>query len=118
MLAGSVGVDQAGPLAGLVVDEWTEVVPSRSETTGIAFQFDPPDSAAPQAILIAVPPVIGRPWTVGGLNRTLLETLELARLRLVQPATLGAVAHYLPAACLAFNLAADAVSTDLHPLAR
>jgi len=92
-------------------------VPSPRETTGIAFQFDPPDSAAPQAILLAVPPVIGRPWTVGGLNRVLAETLELARLRLVQPAALGPVAHYLPAACLAFNLAGDTVSTDLMPLA-
>jgi hypothetical protein len=61
------------PLAGLLVDGWTEVVPSRSETTGIAFQYDWPDSAAPQAIL--------------------LETLDLARLRLVQPGALGAVAR-------------------------
>jgi hypothetical protein len=109
--------DLARPLAGLLVDEWTEVVPSRSETTGIAFQYDPPDSAAPQAILLAVPPVLGQPWTQGLLNRVLLETLDLARLRLAQPGALGAVAHYLPAACLALNLSADAVSTDLMSLA-
>jgi hypothetical protein len=109
--------DLAAPLAGLLVDEWTEVVPSRSETTGIAFQRDPPDSAAPQAILLAVPPVVGRPWTQGLLNRVLAETLDLARQRLAQPNELGAVAHYLPAACLAFNLSGDAVSTDLMALA-
>jgi hypothetical protein len=106
-----------GPLCGLQVDEWTEVVPSASETTGIAFQYDPPDAAAPQAILLAVPPVVGEPWRVGTLNRVLLETLDLARLRGVEPGALGDVAHYLPATYLAFNVDNDAVSTDLNPLA-
>ncbi|MCU0256165.1 MAG: hypothetical protein MUF56_05800, partial [Solirubrobacteraceae bacterium] len=49
--------DLTAPLEGVLVDEWTEVVPSRSETTGIAFQRNPPDSAAPQTILLALPPV-------------------------------------------------------------
>jgi hypothetical protein len=109
--------DLGGPLAGLLVDEWTELVPSRAETTGIAFQYDPPDSSAPQAILLAVPPVIGEPWTVGGLNRVLLETLELLRLRGVDPARLGDASHFLPATYLAFNVAGDAVSSDLNMLA-
>jgi hypothetical protein len=106
-----------GDLCGLLVDEWTELVPSRNETTGIAFQYDPPDASAPQAILLAVPPVIGKPWTVGGLNRVLLETLDLLRLRAVDPVALGDLGHYLPATYLAFNANADAVSTDLNPLA-
>jgi hypothetical protein len=105
-----------GPLCGLLVDEWTELVPSREETTGIAFQYDPPDASAPQAILLAVPPVVGEPWTVGGLNRVLLETLDLARLRAVDPAALGDVAHFLPATYLAFNAHGDAVSSDLNLL--
>ena len=49
-------VDLAAPLAGLLVDEWTEVVPSRTETAGLAFRYDPPDAMAPQAMLLAVPP--------------------------------------------------------------
>ena len=106
-----------GDLCGLLVDEWTELVPSRSETTGIAFQYNPPDASAPQAILLAVPPVVGKPWTVGGLNRLLLETLDLLRIRAIDPAALGDAAHYLPATYLAFNANADAVSTDLNPLA-
>lgn len=106
-----------GELCGLLVDEWTEMVPSRNETTGLAFQYDPPDAAASQAILLAVPPVAAEPWTVGTLNRVLLETLDLVRLRNVDPGSLGRVAHYLPATYLAFNINADAVSTDLNPLA-
>ena len=49
------------------------------------------DSAAPQAILLAVPPVVGEPWTVGNLNRVLLETLDMLRIRAVDPTALGDV---------------------------
>jgi hypothetical protein len=73
--------------------------------------------AAPQAILLAVPPVVGEPWRVGTLNRVLLETLDMLRIRAVDPTALGDVAHYLPATYLAFNANGDAVSTDLNPLA-
>ena len=65
--------------------EWAEVVPSDTQTTGVAFRYDPPESMAPQAILLAVPPVPGEPWTVGSLNQVLIETLELAHLRTVPP---------------------------------
>jgi len=105
-----------GALTGLLIDEWTEVVPHRSETTGIVFRYDPPDAAPPQAILLAVPPVEDEPWTVGTLNQVLLETLDLAHLRACGPAELESAGHYLPAAVLAFNLDGDAVSTDLNPL--
>ena len=104
-------------LAGLLVDEWVEVVPSRSETTGIAFQFDPPDTCAPQAILLAVPPVAGKAWTVFTLNRVLIETFELARMRALDPAALGDIAHYLPALHFAFNIDGDAVATDFSGIA-
>ena len=50
-------VDPRQPLAGLLIDEWVEINPSAKETTGIVFQFNPPDAYAPQSILLAVPPV-------------------------------------------------------------
>ena len=59
-------IDPTASMAGLLIDEWVEVVPSRSETTGIAFQHNAPDARAPQAILLAVPPGWarrGRPGT-------------------------------------------------------
>ena len=108
--------DLTGALAGLLVDEWTEIIPSATETTGVAFRYDPPDAMAPQAVLLAVPPVPGEPWTVGTLNQVLLETLDLAHLRTVGPDLLGDAGQYLPAAMLAFNADGDAVSTDLNPL--
>ena len=117
VLTGDSGPDFDGVLAGLLIDEWVEIVPSASETTGIAFRYDPPDATAPQAILLAVPPVPAQPWSVGTLNQVLLETLDLARQRAVDPAHLDETAHYLPAIYLAFNIEGEAVSTDPAPLA-
>jgi hypothetical protein len=110
--------DPAQALTGLMVDEWVEVVPSRTETTAIAFQYDPPNVCAPQNVLLAVPPVPGKPWTVADLHRVLLETLDLAKLRTVDTEALGELAQYLPALFFAFNAEDDAVSTDFTPLTR
>lgn len=111
-------VNPARALVGLLIDEWVEVVPSRLETTALAFQFNPPDACAPQAILLAVPPVPGKPWTAWDLQRVLLETLELAKLRAVDPQSLGELAQYLPALYFGFNEAKAVVSTDFAPLTR
>ena len=47
-------------MTGLLLDEWVEIVPNTRETTALAFQFDGPNSCAPQSVLIAVPPCPGR----------------------------------------------------------
>jgi hypothetical protein len=108
----------AQPISALVIDEWTDIVPSSAETTAVAFQFNPPNAFAPQSILIAVPPVRGQDWTVEGLRRVLVETLDLAKLRAVDPSLLGAAAQFLPALYLAFNAADHAVSTDFKSLTK
>jgi len=105
-------VDAKKSLAGLLIDEWVEVVPSATETTGIALQYDQPNATPPQTIPVAVPPEVDVPWTVWSLQQVLLETLDLARIRAVDPDALDEVGHYLPALYFAFNLAGDTVSTD------
>lgn len=105
-------VDVRQPLAGLLIDEWVEVVPSPKETTGITLQYDQPNAAPPQTILIAVPPEVDSPWTVWSLQQVLLETLDLARIRAVDLDALDEVGHYLPALYFAFNTAGETVSTD------
>jgi hypothetical protein len=105
-------VNARQPLSGLLIDEWVEVVPNVKETTGVALQYDQPNAAPPQTILIAVPPKTGLPWTVQSLQQVLLETLDLARIRAVDPDALGEVGHYLPALYFAHNTAGDTVSTD------
>lgn len=104
------------PIAGLLIDEWVEAVPNAKETTGVALQYDQPNSVPPQTILIAVPPALGLPWTVGSLQQVLLETLDLARIRAVDPDALGEVGHYLPALYFAYNAAGDTVSTDFSTI--
>jgi hypothetical protein len=116
VLQTNMTIDTAQALSGLLIDEWTEVVPNDRETTAITFQFDPPDARPPQNVLVAVPPVPGADWTPDSLQRVLVETLDLAKLRAVDPELLGETAQYLPALYLAFNVNNDAVSTDLAPL--
>jgi hypothetical protein len=112
----ALSLDVARPLAGLLIDEWVEVVPSAIETTGMVFQFDRPNAAPPQSVLLAVPPDLDTGWTLQTLQQVLLETLDLARLRTVDPQTLDQIGHYLPAAYFAVNATRDTVSTDFASL--
>lgn len=94
--------DFSGPIAGLFVDEWTEVVPGTAETTGLTFQYDAPGNRAPQAILLAVPPDDDG-WSVDRLAATVEEALELSKLRTVDPDALGGLGRLLPALCFPEN---------------
>ncbi|GAA2093889.1 hypothetical protein GCM10009841_03930 [Microlunatus panaciterrae] len=121
------GADQL-PAAGstgtaLLVDEWSESVPYREEVTGVALHYDQPDSTAPQAILVAVPPVLDQPWTLTDLAATLHDTLEIARNRMVEVEHLGAsrygqllpllVGEVVPHAA-GSEVAGDRVILDFH----
>jgi hypothetical protein len=103
------------PLAGLVVDEWVEVVPAAEITTGLAFNYDGPGARPPQTVLLAVAPGTDA-WDVAMVEKTVKEALELARLRAVDPKALGDDVLYqraLPALYVSLNLAGEAISTDL-----
>ncbi|MEU4220219.1 hypothetical protein [Actinoplanes sp. NPDC026623] len=108
-----------GSAAGLVLDEWTEVVPNTRETTAVAYHFDTPSATAPQAVLVAVPPDDRPVWSLDLIERTLLEAMDLARLRLVDfealhpidPDALTDIGQFLPAAYFAANPAGDVPST-------
>ena len=94
--------EQGGPtprrLAGLIVDEWNEVIPSDEETTSVSFHYDRPTAQAPQSVLLAVPPVVeaGEEWTDEMLTNIVLDTMELARLRGVDSALLGEWLQLVP----------------------
>jgi hypothetical protein len=90
-------VDWTQPVAGLMIDSWTDVVPTRTITTGLAFNYDAPKPQAPQSILIAVPPNANRDWEYEDLEATLLETFDMMRMRLLGQAPGGALGDYLPA---------------------
>jgi hypothetical protein len=107
------------PWAGLLLDTWPELLPSREEDAAAAFQYDAPRAEAPQAVLLAVPPAAPQPgatWSYEALERTLLGTLELARSRAVDLDHLGPHAQLLPLTFLAANRANMAVSTSFAGL--
>ncbi len=105
-------VPSNGPVAGIVFDEWVEVlpgsyslsptkagpdpVPAESEMTGVSFHFDRPDAKAPQAILLAVPPDPKRGWTADVLALVVRDTLESAKLRAVDLGDLPLLDDILP----------------------
>ena len=101
----------AGPVSGLIFDGWTEPVPGRRATTGVAVHFDRPGAQPPQAVLLAMPPDEGD-WTVDHLEHLLLETLELATFRAVGPETLAHLGHTLPAVFLADGAAVSIVPAE------
>jgi hypothetical protein len=68
-----------------LIDDWTEVIPTRNETTGIAFNFDQPNATPPQALLFAVTPQQKGRWTWDDLVGILNDTLLRAKLRAVEP---------------------------------
>ena len=105
--------------AGLVLDQWTELVPGASELTAAAVNYDSPNTQAPQAMLLAVPAVEGGVngrWDLDTLVDTLQETLDLAKVRAVDGELLGALGQLLPAIYLSTNTRDETISTDLRPL--
>ncbi|MEM9230424.1 MAG: hypothetical protein AAGB10_12530 [Pseudomonadota bacterium] len=89
----------SGSLAGLLLDEWTETLPTRTEETGLAVHFDRPNSEAPQSLLLALPADFTGSWGWQDLVDTVRETMDMARLRAIEPDQIDttAYARFLPA---------------------
>ena len=104
-----------GPRCGLVFDEWNEVIPADRETTGIAVNVDRPDSEPPQALLLVVPPTKTGTWRFDDLVAAVYETLDLAKIRAVEPEHLDdtAYAQLLPATVMSATRQPITISTDL-----
>jgi hypothetical protein len=95
----AVGFRPAEPQKGLLIDEWTEIIPSKSEVTGIAFHFNQPNTEPPQTLLLAVTPEVTGAWTWDKLVDILRDTLRRAQMRAVEPEQLGDTVYgqFLPA---------------------
>ncbi|MGN6435171.1 MAG: hypothetical protein ACTHMM_01510 [Agriterribacter sp.] len=84
--------------AGIIIDEWMEIIPNKTETTGITLNYNQPNAMPPQSLLLAVTPVITGKWDWEDLVFTLLDTLEMAKNRAVEPDHIdqSALSHILP----------------------
>ena len=107
--------DGTEPQCGVLLDEWTEVVPGETETTGITFHFDKPNSEPPQAILLATPTQFTGAWKWDDLVNTLHETLDMARTRAVEPQELDQteLSVFLPATIMATTWQPITIAADL-----
>jgi len=105
------GVNQCG----IIVDEWTEVIPAATRDTGITFNFARPDNEPPQSMLLVVSASNTGAWQWADLVGALNETLDLAKKRAVEPAFLDPTMYsrFLPAAVAASTTYGITIATPL-----
>ncbi len=105
---------------GILIDSWTETVPSPDQSTGIAFNYNRPNAMPPQAVLLAVPPEITGHWSWDALVGILNDTLRRAKMRAVEPLLLDQrtanpeLSVLLPAVISEFQQYALNVSLDFR----
>lgn len=85
--------------SGFLFEEWTEVLPTLTQTTGLAFHYDRPNCEAPNSLLLALPARIDGSWDWDDIVDALHETLDMAKKRTVEPGQLAETqfAAFLPA---------------------
>lgn len=119
---GPAGFDGTRTQCGLLLDEWGEVVPVKDADaalpqrhTGITFNYNRPDSEAPQAILLVTPASDTEQWQWTDLVGALNETLDLAKKRALEPAQIDNTpyASFLPATVMAATLYGISITTSL-----
>jgi hypothetical protein len=107
--------DKTSRQCGLLIDEWTEVIPATSRNTGITFHYDRPNNEAPQSFLLVTPASATGQWVWDDLVGTLNETLDLAKKRAVEPVQIDATTYsrFLPATIMAVAYYGISITTSL-----
>ncbi len=101
----------ASVYAGLMIEEWPERIPGNQGSSAVAFHFEEPSARAPNAVLLAVCPKQQDVWDDAMLQAILSESLQLAKIRTVDLASVGTVGQILPALYFALNLQEATIST-------
>jgi hypothetical protein len=103
------------PQTGLLLDEWTEVIPGIEAMTGVSFHYDRPNNEPPQTMLLVTPTAFSGAWQWADLVDALNETLDLARMRAVEPDQIDATAYatFLPATIMATTQSGLTISANL-----
>ena len=109
-------VDPAQGVALLAVDEYVEVVPAPSATTAVSFGFDAPGARPPQSILLAVPPVVGTPWSLDALAAVVGDTLDLAKIRMVDLSSVAWAGRFVPTLYLTDGDVASGLDVPMRSL--
>lgn len=109
------GFAKASAQCGILLDEWTEILPLGQETTGLTFHYDRPSTEPPQVMLLVTSPQLIGSWLWDDLVAALHETLDLAKQRAVEPTHLEGTPlnRLLPATLMALTLREVSISGDL-----
>ena len=81
----------AGKQCGLLLDDWTELIPGKDEITGIGFNYNRPNAMPPQALMLAVPPAVTGHWNWDSLVNIMNDTLVRAKARAVDTTILDTI---------------------------
>jgi hypothetical protein len=100
---------------GLLLDEWSELIPGSSADTGITFHFDRPNCEAPQSMLLVTPTDFRGAWQWNDLVDALNETLDFAKRRAIEPKHIDATpyAPFLPATITATQVFQLTIAANL-----
>lgn len=111
----STPFDRSKRQCGILLDEWSEVIPSTDHDTGLTFNFDRPNNEAPQSFLLVTPATATETWQWADLVDALNETLDLAKTRAVEPVHIDNTAYsrFLPATIMAATLYGISITTAL-----
>jgi hypothetical protein len=107
--------NQAARQCGLLLDEWTETIPTASVDTGIVFHHDRPNCEAPQTMLLVTPSDFRGSWRWNDLVDALQETLDLAKRRAIEPKHIddSPYAPFLPATVVATQVQQLTIAVEL-----
>lgn len=100
---------------GLVIDDWTEIVPGKEEKAGLSFQYNKPNAEAPQTMLLVTPPQIKGNWSHDDIVDSILSAIDVVKARAVEPDQLAdtPLAQFLPSTVLYASLYDTSVTTNL-----
>jgi hypothetical protein len=109
------GFDPTQPMCGLLLDEWSEIIPGEDVDTGLTFHFDRPNTEAPQTMLLVTPTDFRGGWRWDDLVDALNDTLDLAKLRAIEPRHVDSLPYgwLLPATVLASQVSQLTIAADL-----
>jgi hypothetical protein len=102
LLSYAESLDPGVAWRGLVIDNWTEVIPNQKEETGFAFHYKSPKAQAPQAVLVAAPSRNTTNWSFAELLASLEQTMDLMKIRAIESEYLD-MGQLIPAAVLGTN---------------
>jgi hypothetical protein len=100
---------------GLLIDDWTETIPSPDATTGVALHYDRPNHEPPQTMLLVTPTQFRGAWQWNDLMDALNETLDFAKLRAVEPVHIDQTIYsrFLPATVKVWTASQLTISANL-----